>query len=121
MKANMMMVEPTSKHSMMSTTMNSFHIKSQRQQQSQNEQTDQQEVDEMQVQFEQDLSKGTLAQINSIEEHQLADSQRIRIKLDFTLNSLYDLPQWCPSLTQLKISESLLVSLRDLGTRLPNL
>jgi hypothetical protein len=65
--------------------------------------------------LEQDLSKQTLSQINNIAEVDLINAAKIKIKLDFTLNSLYDLQYWCPNLIELKINESNISSIRDIG------
>ena len=76
----------------MSTTMNSFNIKSNRQKEEQEEQEPvEQEIDELAVQYEQDLSLKTLSQINNIQEQDISTASLIFIKLDFTLNSLLDL------------------------------
>lgn len=79
---------------MMSTTMNSFNIKSNRQKEEQQDDPEplvEQEIDELQVQYEQDLSRKSLSQINNINEDELEECEYIRVKLDFTLNSLLDL------------------------------
>jgi len=43
------------------------------------------------------------------------------VRLDLTLNSLYDLKFWVPNLKELKINDSIMNSIRDIGTGLQQL